>query len=178
MADQSIRNEFIEGVMEVYTTLLNNGSEETDGVFYYSLSESETNKTYGEDKYKHYKPPVLLVCKATINPTQGEQVVEGVRNRAEFSVPVKSLTDNGLSTTHEDLDAMRRGIMKFHDVWYLIDNVSPAVYVEDVFLIYKFNCTEMEVDEDTITIDYPEEEDPEPEDGTDEDGSTITPNDG
>lgn len=163
MADQSIRKEFIDGVMEVYTTLLNNGSEETDGVFYYALSDKTQGSVYGESKYKTYKPPVLLVCKAVLTPTQGENDTEGVKDSAEFSVPIKSLTDSGLTVTQEDLDAMRRGIMKFHDVWYLIDNVSPTVYVEDVFLVYKFSCTELKVfDEDSIIIEEPEpEEDPE-----------------
>lgn len=164
MADQSIREEFIEGVMEVYTTLMNDGSEQNDGVFFYPLSESETNSVYDEDKYKHYHPPMLLVCKALIEPTQGENDTEGVKNKATFSVPVKSLTDNGLSASQSDLDALRRGIMKFHDVWYYIDNVSPTVYVEDVFLVYKFDCSEMKVfSEESIVIDEPEGEDTTPE---------------
>ena len=163
MADQSIRNEFIEGVMEVYSTLMNNGSEETDGVFLYMQNDTDTN-IYGESKFKHYHPPVLLVCKAVLTPIQGEADVQSVRDSAVFTVPCKSLTDNGINTSHTDLDTLRRAVMKFHDVWYTIDNVSPQVYVEDTFLVYKFDCTEIEVfDEESIVIDYPEEEPEEPE---------------
>lgn len=166
MADSTIRNEFIAGVMEVYTTLMNNGSEMTDGVFFYMPSDkNKLNSVYSETKFKHYSPPVLLVCKAQLTPTQGEQDVEGVKDISVFTVPSQSLVDNGIPTSHADLDTLRRGIMKFHDVWYLIDNVSPMVYVEDTFLLYKFDCTEqLQFDEEAIIIDEPEEETP-PEGG-------------
>ena len=163
MADATIRQEFIDGVQEIYTTLLTNGSE-NDGVYFYPISENTIN-VYQESKYKHYLPPVLLVCKAQLTPTHGAETVEEIKDVAVFTVPLKSLTDNGLLVTHEALDFMRRGMMKFHDVWYTIDNVSPTVFVEDVFLLYRFDCTENKVfDEEEIIIDEETlSDDPDPE---------------
>lgn len=161
MADRSIRQEFVDGVQEIFTTLFNNGSEETDGVFFYALSDTQTN-VYKESKYKHYKPPVLLVCKAVIAPTRGEQDVESVKDDAQFVVTYKSMQENGLSFSNADLAEMRRGKMKFHGVWYDIDNIIPKAYVEDVFLMYTFYCTEDHVfREESIIIDEPEPEEPE-----------------
>ncbi len=143
MADQSIRKEFIEGVQEIFTTLFNNGNEETDGVFLYLMSdETQPHSIYGETKNKVYKEPKLLVCKAILNPTQGEQDVESVKEQAEFVVTLKSLQDNELGVTSNDLENMRKGVMKFHDTFYSIDNIIPKAYVEDVFLMYRFMCTE------------------------------------
>lgn len=155
MADAQIRQEFIDGVQEVYTTLLTSGSE-GDGVYYYAQSGTNNINVYGENRYKHFLPPVLLMCKATLTPTHGEEAVEGIKDSAVFNVPVGSFIECGLSTDHSALDIMRRGMFKFHDVWYQIDNVSPTVFVEDTFLIYKFDCTEYkEFDEEFVIIDEP-----------------------
>lgn len=142
MPKKRIQKAFINGVQTIFTTLFNNGSE-NDGVYYYPLdTENSTINVYGEQKAKLYKDPLLLVCKATISPTKGEQDVEEVKNQAEFVVTLKSLVDNNLGVTNKDLETMRRGIMKFKGVCYLIDNIVPKAYVEDVFLMYTFYCTE------------------------------------
>lgn len=142
MPKKRIQKAFVNGVQTIFTTLFNNGSE-NDGVYYYPLdTENSTINVYGERKAKLYKDPLLLVCKATISPTKGEQDVEEVRNTAEFVVTLKSLVNNNLGVTNKDLETMRRGIMKFKGVCYLIDNIVPKAYVEDVFLMYTFYCTE------------------------------------
>lgn len=142
MPKKRIQKAFINGVQTIFTTLFNNGSE-NDGVYYYPLdTENSTINVYGEQKAKLYKDPLLLVCKATISPTKGEQDVEEVKNQAEFVVTLKSLVNNDLGVTDKDLEIMRRGIMKFKGVCYLIDNIVPKAYVEDVFLMYTFYCTE------------------------------------
>lgn len=179
MADQSIRREFVEGVQEIFTTLFNNGSEGEDGVFFFALSEQTTKNVYGENKYKTYKPPVLLVCKAVINPQHGEQDVEEVKDTATFTVTYQSLVENGLDLTNAGLSNLRRGMMKFHDAYYKVDLINPRAYVEDVFLLYDFQCTQdLEVTEDSYVIEEPPEEEtdppvdpeePNPEEGEDPD---------
>ena len=136
-----IQRDFVDGVHEIFTTLFNN-TEFQDGVFYYQLSEDRETNVYGEKKYKTYKAPKLLVCKAIINPVYGEQTVKEITDQAEFVVDVKSLHNVGLSDTPEAIAEMRKGIMKFHDVFYVIDNIVPKAYVEDKFLMYRFICTE------------------------------------
>ena len=142
MADTSIRKDFIEGVQEIFTTLFNNGSEETDGVFLYLLSSQRKTNIYGERKYKTYQAPKLLVCQAKLSPTYGQETIEEIKDKAEFVVPLKSLQDNDLDVSQEALEEMRRGVLKYHDVIYTIDNIIPKAYVEDVFLMYRFICTE------------------------------------
>ena len=143
MADLEIRRDFIEGMNEVFTTLLNDG--ETDGVNYFALDlENTRTSVYGESRgSKVYSNYVTLVCKAEINPVQGEQPVESVKNTAIFTVPLKSLQDRNLGVTDIDLEQMRRGILEFHNTCYYIDNIRPTAYVEDVFLFYKFECTQI-----------------------------------
>lgn len=150
-----IQKEFVDGVHEIFTTLFNNTSLQ-DGVFYYALSEDRETNVYGEKKYKTYKAPKLLVCKAIINPTYGEQTVQEITDQAEFVVDVKSLFNVGLSDTPEAIAEMRKGIMKFHDVFYVIDNIVPKAYVEDKFLMYRFICTE-DKEQEPLSIEVVED---------------------
>lgn len=141
MADKNIRKEFVEGVQEIFTTLFNqSNAEEGDGVFFYPKSDNTTLNIYGESKDRVCKEPKLLVCKAVISPSISEQDVRGVNLQGTFTVTLKSLQNNGIDVS--DLDSLCRGVMKFHNTFYLIDSVTPRAYVEDVFLLYDFSCTE------------------------------------
>ena len=140
MANEQIRKDFVDGIEEVFTSLFNEGV--TDGIYLYLLSDKTTTNVYGESKEKVYKKPILLVANAHLTPTQGEEYVESIKNSASFTVPLKTLQDNKLGVTNEDLAKMRKGVISFHNVFYTIDNISPSTYVEDIFLFYKFICTE------------------------------------
>ena len=140
MADESIRKDFVDGVQEIFTTLFNDGV--SDGINLYLMSDKTKTNVYGESKYKMYKKPKLLVAKANLTPTQGEQDVESIKDNAVFVVPLKSLQENGLGVTNSDLDIMRKGVIEFHGVYYTIDNILPKAYISDVFLMYQFVCSE------------------------------------
>ena len=140
MADASIRKDFVDGVQEIFTTLFNDG--ETDGLNLYLLSQNTRKNVYGENKYKVYQAPKMLPTQARLTPTQGEEDVKGIKEQAVFIVPLKSLEDRGLGVTNAELDNMRKGVIEFHGVFYTIDNILPKAYIEDVFLMYHFVCTE------------------------------------
>lgn len=140
MADLSIRKDFVDGVQEIFTTLFNDGV--SDGINLYLMSDKTKTNVYKESKFKKYKAPKLLVAQVRLTPTQGEQDVEGIKDQATFIVPLKSLQENDLGVTNADLDTMRKGVIEFHGVYYTIDNILPKAYIEDVFLMYHFVCTE------------------------------------
>ena len=140
MADLSIRKDFVDGIQEIFTTLFNDGVN--DGLKLYLMSDKVTTNVYGESKFKKYKQPKMLVTQARLTPTHGEQEVEAVKDQATFIVPLKSLQDNDLGVTNTDLDIMRKGVIEFHGTFYTIDNILPKAYIEDVFLMYHFVCTE------------------------------------
>lgn len=140
MADLDIRNDFVEGVHEIFTTLFNDGEE--DGLDLYLLSDKTKTNIYQENKVKLYKKPVKLVTQAHINPVHGEESVEGIKGIASFVVPLKSFQEREIDLSTEGLDKIRRGIVEFHGTFYKIDNVIPKAYIEDVFLLYTITCTE------------------------------------
>lgn len=150
MADLSIRNDFIEGVQEIFLSLFTDGI--SDGIYLYLLSDKSITNVYSESKYKVYKKPKLLVSKATITPIQGKQDVEYIKNHALFVVPLKSLIDNEVDITNNGLFNIRKGIIKFHEVFYTIKNVNPKAYVEDVFLLYEI-VAEENLDMKNIKLD-------------------------
>lgn len=155
MSDLSIRNDFVNGVNEIFTTLFNDGV--TDGLNLYLLSTDTKPNIYGEQKYKTYKTPIMMTCKAQLTPVQGNQIVEEVKDKATFTVPLKAFQDNNLGVTNDDLDTYRKAIIEFHGVFYVIDNISPNAYIEDVHLMYRFDCTEDKHTKE-LTIEEPKEE--------------------
>ena len=140
MADESIRKDFVDGLQEVFTTLFNDG--ETDGINLYLLSNNTRTNVYKESKYKMYQSPKRLVAQVRLTPKQGEQDVKSIKEDAVFIVPLKSLQNRELGVTNADLEEMRKGIIEFHGVYYTVDNILPKAYIEDVFLMYHFVCTE------------------------------------
>ena len=140
MADLSIRKDFVDGIQDIFTTLFNDG--ESDGLDLYLISDKTETSIYKESKYKVYKAPIRLVTQARLTPTQGEQDVEVIKDKAVFVVPLKSLQDNDLDVSNTGLDVMRKGVIEFHGTFYKIDNILPKAYIEDVFLMYHFVCTE------------------------------------
>ena len=157
MADESIRKDFVDGVQEIFTTLFNGGK--SDGLNLYLMSENTKTNVYKESKYKLYKAPIRLVTQARLTPTHGEQDVEVVKDKAVFIVPLKSLQENDLGVTNTDLDIMRKGVIEFHGVYYTIDNILPKAYIEDVFLMYQFECTEDKYTTEILTEEPEGEED-------------------
>lgn len=154
MADESIRKDFVDGVQDIFTTLFNDGKN--DGLKLYLLSDKTSPNIYGESKYKVYQQPKMLVTQARLTPTQGEQDVEVVKDSATFIVPLKSLQETGLGVTNAELDELRKGIIEFHGVFYTIDNIIPKAYIEDVFLMYQFMCTEDKY-VTSVLVEEPEE---------------------
>lgn len=140
MADLSIRNDFLEGTQEIFTTLFNDGV--TDGLDLYLLSTKTKKNVYKENKVKLYQQPIKLVTQARINPVQGENDVETVKGDAQFTIPLSELMKKEIDTSTEGLSVLRQGVIEFHGVFYTIDNILPKAYVEDVFLLYTFICTE------------------------------------
>lgn len=167
MADLSIRNDFLEGTQEIFTTLFNDGV--TDGLDLYLLSSNNKTNVYNENKVKLYKKPIKLVTQARISPTQGEQDVETVKGNAEFVVPLKELMNKEIGVSTGELAVLRQGVIDFHGTFYTIDNILPKAYVTDVFLLYTFVCTEdLALSKSGVSVEEEEEPPIEEEGGNSE----------
>ena len=139
--NESIRKDFVDGLQEIYTTLFTDGVN--DGLYLYFLSDKTVeDEVYSEQKYKVYKKPILLVCNAQLSPTLGEQTVEVIKENAVFKVPLKTLEEHEIGVTNADLEKLRKCIIKFHGVYYNVENVSPITFIEDTYLVYRFDCKE------------------------------------
>lgn len=142
----------------------------TDGLNLYLLSDKTKKNVYGENKVKYYQPPIRLVTQARLTPIQGEQDVETVKGNAQFTVPLKELMLKNIEVTTPALAEIRRGVIEFHGTFYNIDNILPKAYVEDVFLLYTFVCTEDLQVKSVAVYEEPPEEGDENESESDNDG--------
>lgn len=157
MADLSIQKDFLDGTLEIFTTMFNDGV--IDGLDLYLLSPNTKTNVYAESKVKLYQSPIKLVTQARINPTQGEQDVETVKGSAQFVVPLKALMDKEIDVSTKGLAVLRQGVIDFHGTFYTIDNILPKAYVTDVFLLYTFVCTEdLDLSKSGVSVYKPPDE--------------------
>lgn len=122
-----------------------------DGVYYYPQIELEKN-IYDEQETKKYGLPVLLVSKVVLSMAQESQDVSVIKGKATFTIPYKDMKNKGIKFEVQDFQELRKGIIRYKDTYYEIDNVEPHAFVEQVFLLYDFQCTEI-VDMSDIELD-------------------------
>ena len=155
MADESMKKDFIDGVNEVYATMFTDGVN--DGVYLYQFVAPLKKSVYKEQKGKQYSKPVLLVAKVQLTPQVGEQNVHTIKEKATITIPFKSLRDNDISVDNDNLVELRKGVLKYKDTFYAIDNITPKVFVADTFMAYQFDCTEELYTEINVMEDIVEE---------------------
>lgn len=163
MANKKIRDEFTTGVLTIFNTLLQNGSE-NDGLNYYELMEDNQTNVYGESKYKKYHPPVLLCCRAVLNASLAEpDEVRTTEENAVFTVPYGDFLQKGIDVSPEGIEKIQRGVLEFHGEFYRILYVNPKAFVEDSFQLFDIHTKSEVSPESIIVVNPPEEEIPEPE---------------
>lgn len=139
--DKDIWKAFYDGTNEVFDVMFNNGKE-NDGILFYPIFEPKDLGVYNEVKQRQYLDPIPLIAKVELTPTQGEEDVETIKGVAIFTVPFKSLNENGIDVSNKNLPQLRKGKIQFKDTFYEIDNISPKTFVENTYMFYKFECTE------------------------------------
>ena len=140
MAQKRLNEEFLEGIYEVYSTLM------TNQIFLKLLDEDSTDtNVYEETTQKKYLDPIQLVGKFALSMEQGEQVVEGIQDYVTATIPTKSLLDNSVDITPENYETLKKGAISYKGVDYNIVQVRPIVNIDDVFQFYVFYCEKPKV---------------------------------
>ena len=140
MAQKRLSEEFLEGIYEVYSTLM------TNQIFLKLLDEDSTDtNVYEETIQKKYLDPIQLVGKFALSMEQGEQVVEGIQDYVTATIPTKSLLDNNVDITPENYETLKKGAISYKGVDYNIVQVRPIVNIDDVFQFYVFYCEKPKV---------------------------------
>lgn len=135
MAQKRLSEDFLEGIYEVYSTLM------TDQIFLKLLDEDSTvTNIYEETKEKKYLAPIQLVGKFTYSVSQGEQEVEGNQEVVTVNVPTKSLLDKGVNLAPENYKTLEKGVISYEGVDYEIKQVKPTTNIDNVFQFYVFYC--------------------------------------
>lgn len=135
MAQKRLSEEFLDGIYEVFSLML------TDQIFLKLLDEKNTvTNVYEETSNKKYLEPLQLVGKVSLDVSQGEQVVEGNQDSAQFTIPAKSLLLKGVDLSPNSYDSLEKGVISYKGVDYDIKQVKPTTNIDDVFQFYVFSC--------------------------------------
>lgn len=135
MAQKRISEDFLEGILEVYSTMM------TDQIFLKLLDESNTiTNIYEETKQKKYLEPIQLVGKFSFSLSEGEEVVESTQLFATAKIPTKSLLDNNIDISPQNYSTLEKGVIQYKGVDYEIKQIKPTTNIDDVFQFYEFGC--------------------------------------
>ena len=147
MSDLSIRNDFLEGIQEVFSTLFNEGVS-NDGIQLFQYSGGN-DSIYQENKYKKYANPMSLVSSVRESENEGTTDIEVQKRKSIFKVPTQSLLNNGIKEMNKSTVAeLKKGIIKYKDIFYYIDLIQGSVFVENIYSLWEFQCTEIFDDTD------------------------------
>lgn len=131
-----IRREFLDGIEEVYGTLLTSVSLEMLDV------ESTVTNVYDEAPEKVYKEPIQVISRVVLSISPNETADRNEFQKATFTVPTKQLITNEIPhITQEELEALKGVRITFNGIQYLVDLVVPSVCIADIFQFYAFQCT-------------------------------------
>lgn len=138
-----IQSAFLDGIEEVFSTLLCNH------LLLYFLDEESTtvDSLYGETTYKKYLEPYELIAKVEYVHPKGESPEETVIRTAKFRVPTKQFVTLGIPfLAEEDWERMRKAKLVYEGTEYLVDTVEPMTLVADIWQFFTFTATEAKKD--------------------------------
>ena len=158
MADATIRQDFLDGVEEIFSTLFNEAKEPEDGIQFFAF-KGGSSSIYQESKFKTYSPPITLVSSVSELEQDGKTDVEAQKRHSVFKVPLKQLLSKGVIETDMTKDVvaeLKKGLIKYKDVLYEIDLIQGKIFIENTYMLWEFRCTEI-FDPDSIQIEIEEE---------------------
>lgn len=141
MSRDNIAQEFLDGVYEVFDTILSSN-------IYIKLLDEENSvpdNIYGEAQSKVYHPPLKLVGKFSLTMKEGEQPIEGIQDFAVAKIATKSLIDNGIDISPQNYSYLHKAVIVYDGVEYPVQEVTPTTNVDDVFLFFEFKCLKPKV---------------------------------
>ena len=98
MADATLRQDFLNGVEEIFSTLFNEAKEPEDGIQFFAF-KGGSSSIYQESKFKKYAPPITLVSSVSELEQDGKTDVEAQKRHSVFKVPLKQLLSKGVIET-------------------------------------------------------------------------------
>lgn len=136
--NNDIQSDFLEGIEEVYSTLLCNH------LFLSFLDEegTEIDDLYGETTHKYYGEPVELIAKVQYTDEKGEEPESTVKRTASIRLPVYQLIKKGIPfLSVEDREKIRQAKLIYEGAEYEIDTVEPSTLVADIWQFLEIRAT-------------------------------------
>ena len=131
------RRDYEEGMDELFRVMFDSK------VFLYLMDEKATQKNvYDEARVKIYKPPYMITAKVSIGRIHGEEAEQTTIQTATITAPNLQFKRLGIPhRTEEDLEALKKAVLKYKSYIFLVDEVKPTPHVTGTYLFYEFSCT-------------------------------------
>lgn len=137
MANADIQNAFLDGMLEIYSTMFSDKQIQLQ-----LLDDASTVvNIYKESVNKVYQAPLNLIGRISLSSPEGVNMVEVRQTAATILIPTKELITHEIPhTTDVDLTTLKKGKFVYDGFDWIIDLITPTTFVADIFLVYKFVC--------------------------------------
>lgn len=133
-----IQKKFFKGMDKVFRSLF------TEEVFFCFMDENTpVDDVYNESEDKRYLSQYPLTGKVVTEFKRSELPIEDIRVDCIVTLPAKQLLDYGLvseNITNKELEDLKKGVIIYKGLEYLIDYVHPKTLVADAWQFYAFYC--------------------------------------
>lgn len=141
--ENEIQHEFLEGIEEVYSTLLCNHLF----MSFLDLTETDVDDLYEETSHKTYGEPVELIAKVQYTDEKGESPETTVKRTASIRLPTYQLIKKEIPfLTVEDRELIRQAKLTYEGDEYEIDTVEPSTLVADLWQFLEIRATMKKTD--------------------------------
>lgn len=140
--ETDIREEFLEGIDEVFSIMFTDNGAEKVKFHFMDDEATKINDVYRETDLKVYKDPIELVAKVVTHFTKEDLPSMDMEIDAIITVPTLELIKKEIPRhTLADLKTLTRGKFSFKDVDpYNVERVVPTTLVAGEWQFYVFYC--------------------------------------
>lgn len=135
---KQISNAFLDGMYELFDIMFTNHLD------FSFMDEEQTyiDDLYKESEHKKYLEPVSLLGKVVPDLPHAENPKMGVEKTLTITVPAKSFILQGIDTSPQNYEKIRKARITFEGVDYNIVSFKPKTLVAETYLFYEIKCSD------------------------------------
>lgn len=129
---------FLDGMYELFDIMFTNHIQFS----YMDEEQTDINDLYKECEHKKYLEPVELLGKVVPDLSHAENPKMGVEKTLTITVPAKSFILQGIDTSPQNYEKIRRARITFEGIDYDIVSFKPKTLVAETYLFYELKCSD------------------------------------
>lgn len=135
---KQISTAFLDGMYELFDIMFTNHIQ----LSFMDEEQTDIDDIYKESEHKKYLEPIDIVGKVVPTLTHLDDPKMGVEKTLTITIPAKIFILNGIDTSPQNYDKIRKAKITFEGVDYSIVSFNPKTLVAETYLFYELKCSD------------------------------------